>query len=425
MADTKWLDPENWTLADWEDDTLTVIVSALWDTLKGASDERQAFIEQEFSASFNTDNEFPDFNQLMSIFLSGGAVTPNDSDRIENALNNTSGTYFDFVKTDTLAANGTTVVDSVRADYISLSDMLTDVFGYSTGTLLHVLDTLSGNRNAILKMAWVKQWYEVLNYTQYYARQIINVTDDFFSEIQTQATALTVIYTTNNVLGTLNRANANYTNPPNPLIDLYVANDLNETAPFSTPQEVYDYTELTFSGQASGADWETVTDVRSYIVASHAGMNIELPVTGAETKYTSGISRTRIRFKVTDNKRALSPNTYISVLKQYLFLIESATNTFNDFNIGLNERETNLFTLSPDGSDYYYLEQTTQPDFTLFTVPPYPATDGTTENNGEGYRQFSLNENTNVTTPVLGSNFTDILIEANNSDGTSFEYYSP
>lgn len=427
MAATKWI-LTDWTLADWTDETNTPFIFFLWEALKLASDERQAFIEQVFNTSFDADNEFPSFGPT-GITLSG-PDTPNNIVKIVNALNNTAGTKFDFVKTDTIAADGTTVSNSIRADYLDLGDILTDVLSYADDELLIALDTNSGSgvgkSTAIWQMAWLKQMYQVMNYPQYYARQIINTTDSFFSVIQTQRMSLTVNYFPNISLGTAT-ANAMYTNDPNAPTDLYVANDLNETAPFSTPQDVWDYTESTYDGQIAGADWVTTTDFVNGLMDTGARMSVTLSGLGTMAEkldYASTINqRFRVRFKVTDNKRAVSPSTYVAVLKYYFFLTDGG-DTFSDFGIGLNERESKLLTLTPDGNDYYYLEMPTAPDFTTFTVPTVPVANGENEN-VESNAQFSLNEFTNVTTPALGTRRTDVLIEPNNSDGTSFEYYTP
>lgn len=420
---TLWIDTD-WTLAEWEDATLTVRIAYLWEFLKGAADERQAFIEQVHSGSFDANREFPSFGEFMGFAISG-ADAVNNVEKIIAALNNTAGTKFDFVKTDTIKADGTTVADSARADYLDLGDILTDVLGYGDDELLIALDTNDGDDTAILKTAWTKQLFQVMNYPQYYARQIVNTTDSFFSEIQTQRMVLNVIYDLNNVLGTLLQARANYINPPNALVDLYVTNDLKETAPFSTPQEVFDYTESTYNGQLASADWETVTDVVNNSLFSTASESITLSGTSAQTDYDSGIEQRRIRFKVNENKRAQSPNTYLAALKLYFFLYkDTPTATFSDFGIGINELESKLLTLTPDGSGYYYLEPATQPDFTTFTVPAFPAA-GVTNTNIEEYIQQSLNEFANTSNPILSTHRTDILVEANNSDGTAFEYFIP
>lgn len=420
MAATKWILPD-WTIAQWVDEGNTPMTFFLWEALKAASDERQAFVEQVFNTSFDPDNEFPAFGPN-GITLSG-SDSVNNITKIVNALNNTSGTKFDFVKTDTIAADGTTVANSIRADYLDLGDILTDVLSYPDDELLIAVDTGDGSNTVIWQMAWLKQLYEVMNYPQYYARQIINTTDSFFSEIQTQQMSLTVNYFPNITLGTAT-ANAQYNNPPNGTVNLYVANDLNETAPFSTPQEVWDYTELTYDGQLAGADWVTVTDYVNGVIDVNALMTIDLSGTQTLLDYESSISQSkRLRFKATDNKRAVSPDTYVTVLKYYFFLTAASVGNFSDFGIGLNERESKLLTLVADGSGYYYLEMPTAPDFTTFTVPSIPVIDGQ-QSNFEGFQQFSLNEFTNVTTPILGTRRTDILVEANNSDGTAFGYYT-
>lgn len=423
MADSKWIISVDWSIAKWTDETLFVFLSYLWPPLKEASDERQAFIEQVFNTSFDSDNEFPGFG-FDGITLSGPGM-PNNIERIINALNNTSGTKFDFVKTDTIAADGTTVAAGNLADYLDLSDILTDVFSYASGELLIALDTDDGDESAIWQMKQLKQLYEVMNYTQYYARQIINSTDSFFSEIATQEMNLVVQYDYNTLLGTFLKGEADYTNAPNSTVDLYTTNDLNESAPFSTPQDVFDYTESTFDGEISTADWVTTSTGVAVDITASASMSITLTGSGNIVLFESSIFRRRLRVKVTDNKRAVSPATYIAVLKYYFFLTEADISVFNAFGTGVGDRETEFMTMVADGNDYYYLETATQPDYSSFTVPSVPTVDGNTNTRFEGFRQFSLNEFTNITTPILGSRRTDIMIEANNSDGTAFEYYSP
>ena len=425
MADTLWIDTD-WTLAQWEDETLTVRIAYLWEFLKGASDERQAFIEQVHSGSFDANKEFPSFGDFMGFAISGQDVV-NNVEKIVAALNNTAGTKFDFIKTDTIKADGTTVSDSARADYLDLGDILTDVLGYGDDELLISLDTDEGNDTAFLKTAWTKQLFEVMNYPRYYARQMTNIVDDFFSEIQIQQTSLQLQYNINNVLGTAT-AVANYFNPPNGVVDLYIANDLNETAPFSNSQEVYDYTESTYDGQLSGADWETQsTSMLNTTLKVSAVESIDRGASGAETKYSASNNRLRLRFKVNNNKRAESPNTYLAALKFYFFLYEklSTVNTiYSDFGMGISALESQFIVLAPDIDDYYYLEPLVKPDFKTFTVPLFPAL-GVKNTNIEVNHQQSLNEFTNTPTPELSTHRTDIMVEANNSDGTAFEYYTP
>ena len=54
MADSKWLDPvsndSTWVFADWTDETLSVLFDLVWDSLKGAADERVCFALKVHSA---------------------------------------------------------------------------------------------------------------------------------------------------------------------------------------------------------------------------------------------------------------------------------------------------------------------------------------------------------------------------------------
>lgn len=433
MADTKWI-LDDWTVAQWTDETQTVLIFFLWEALKLASDERQAFIEQVHSASFDADKEFPDFG-LTGITLQGVRESPdfqNNMNRIINALDHSADTEFDIVDHSAIAADGTTVSSSVFPDHLLLKDILTDILGYADTRLLMDSDTtttaLIGTHTAIWQTSWLKQMYEVLNYPQYYARQIINTTDDFFSVIEYQDVSIRVDYKYHHALGftpdVFDSASADYVNPPSSTTDLYVASDLNESAPFSTPQEVWDYSLTLYDDKKSSALWQEVSDATA-IDPNISGSSRLRTNNEFVTMSGFGPSVRRIRFKMTDSKRPSSPNTYIPVLKYYLCLYSRFTN-FNSFGVGIDELETKLMTMTPDLSGYYYMESDTPPDFSLMNVPSLPSPINNTTDNIyiEDAIYASINPHTK---PHFGiePDRTDILVQANNPDGTSFEYYTP
>jgi len=434
MAATEWI-LDDWTIAQWTDETQTAFLFFLWKALKLASDERQAFIEQVFNTSFDADKEFPDYGDI-GITLQGVRESPdfqNNMNRVINALSHTDGTEFDIVDDSAIAADGTTVSSSVFPDYLQLGDILTDILGYPDTKLLMDMDTtttaLVGTHTAIWQMSWLKQLYEVMNYPQYYARQIINTIDSFFSVIEQQDMRIGVNYKYKHSLApfdpdTFDSASADYVNPPSSTTNLYISGDLNESAPFSTPQDVWDYSLSLFDGKKSSALWQTISDATAVDPKIEGATRIRTD--GDHVNMTDfGPSVKRIRFKMTDSKRSVSPTTYITILKYYLCLYSSFT-AFNSFGVGVDELETKLLTMTPDAGDYYYMESVTAPDFTLMNVPSLPSPiDDTTDNIViEDAIYASLNPQTKLHFGIEPDR-TDILVEANNSDGTAFEYYTP
>jgi len=124
MAVTKWLDPVNWTLAEWEDDTLTVFLAALWPSLKGAGDERQAYAEEAHEGGFDADYTFPDL-ATFSNFANADSGNPNNLEKITNNLMpdnlGVGGTgVLSTVETSTIKADGTAIA-SAEANYLTYS----------------------------------------------------------------------------------------------------------------------------------------------------------------------------------------------------------------------------------------------------------------------------------------------------------------
>ena len=417
MADTKWLDPTGWTLADWEDDELTVLVDHLWAALKGAGDERQAFAERTHSSGFDADYIFPDFSALKNLF-NGTSSSPNNATKIKNNLmpdnlypNGNSSLV--TVETSTIKADGTAIT-SAEANYLTYAEILTGPLDYASGTLLHMTDTSNGINKALLKMAWVVQWYRFMSYTKYYALTVDNVLGGFFSDRETRQMTQRVTYDYNSTTD-IASPSAFYTNPPNSPVNLYVTNDLNESAPFSTEQDVWDYTVATFEGQIATADWQSSVGLSH---RAEAIMTIDRDLGPDDTTdYRTTLSETQFRFKVNESKRAASPETFQAALHYYFYItnIDDAFYDFNALGVGLNEDESKFNELVADGSGWYYLAPTTAPDFDLFTPPTRPTT--TTEVvKREGYRGRGLNED---------SSTHDIFVETNDPAGTAFEYYNP
>lgn len=419
MADSLWID--ELTFAQWEDDELTVIVDTPWRALKGAGDERQAYAEQTHSSGFDADYTFPDFSDLKSLFASGSG-SPNNAVKIKNNLMpdnlGVSGSaVLSTVETSTIKADGTAIA-SAEANYLTYAEILTGPLGYASGTFLHMTDTANGIDNALLRMAWVVQWYRYMSYTKYFAKQLDTGIDNFFDEVEHRSMVLNVGYDYNSTTNTFIGANAFYTNPPNGTVDLYATNDLNEAAPFSTEQEVWDYTVATFDGELATADWESMTGGGT--IRSTATMTIDRDLGPDDiTEYSANIEQRQVRFKVNESFRALSPDKFQAALYFYFYITEPAASitTFNNLGVGLDEDESKFLELTADVSEWYYLEPVTAPDFDDFTPPTRPITTDIVTNS-EGYEGFALNNEG-------GGHTNDIIVETNDPAGTAFEYYTP
>jgi len=439
MATTKWLDPSGgWTLADWEDTDLTVLVSHLWPTLKGKADEFQAYFEQVHSASFDADNEFPDFNTLKSLF-SGGTTAPDNAVKIFNAVYPYSerlGTGpIGPIDHDSIAADGTAVTNSVRPDDLLLTELLTGPLGYASGILLHMIDTNNGNDTAPNRMTWVVQWYQVMNYPQYYSFALgkISGITDFFEELQQVLFYRVEVkygFETDE-LSPADVASAELTEPLfSPPVDIYTAGDLDDTTAgvYSTNQEIFDYAVAEFVEHYDGATWSDVTSPSTLVsadVKTICFMESSTLGSGRVDQTVTLTQNSRIRFKIKDALRALSPETFSQLVYHYFYMTETAsgqpvgTHFYSAFGEGLNEDETKLkqFTLDADGYYYFSIQD---PDFSGFTVPTRPSTSGVNNQREESNQIFTLTDG-----KALGTNNHNIYTKPNIDDDTEFNYYTP
>jgi len=432
---SKWLDPGGgWTVADWEDSTQTVLMSHLWDALKGAADERVAFARLIHDSSFAAADTFPDFNTAMSIFLAN-ANTPNNATRIKNAIYPE-----DCVKTSDINSSGT---DTTIPDSLTLSEVLTEPLGYPSGNLLHMTDTSSGSQTGLSLMTWVKQWFQVMDYPEYYWRPFLTSTggadEAWITDLQVQNIVVDIVYKYNKSTSTFISCVCNVTDEDGGPTDVYTGGDLNESAPWSTPQEVRDYavgklnsslSTDSFSANQnnlSGLTFGTLKPNSAYCkvketVFPHAvigaGPDYEVRIEGS---YISD----RFRFKLADHKRATSPNEYtcpIQINYSWQKGLNDTFGTYDDFGTGKTEGNVELDTLTPDGSGWYLVE-IDAPDYnntTALTVqtsgPPWNIA-----RNHVGLYQWPISPGGKG-----GSTLTNgYYVKPNQSDGSAWEYYTP
>jgi hypothetical protein len=440
MAATKWLDPSGWTLLDWEDDTKTVLVDFLWSALKGAADERQAYFESSHSGGFDSDNSFPDFSELKNL-INASASSPNNAEKIEKAILPFFGdeglvANYGPVDHESFAADGTTVTNSVRPDYLTLSQLLTNVLGYASGDLLHMIDTDDGADTAVLKMAWVVQWYQVLNYPQYYAFPLGNYEfiTNIFEEIQyIQMYRVEVTYGFKSDDSVAATATALLTEPliASTPVDIYTSGDLADSTAgvYSTNQEIYDYAVSKFNEYYDGVTWTTLGDPSNLLTAEVSTYDY------MQSRVTSGTGlveqtvdirqKGRVRFKIKDGFRALSPEKFSQLVYHYFYMTKLASGEdpadvfYSDFGTGINADETELKQFTADADGYYYFS-IQDPDLTNFTVPTRPTVAGDDNRREENNQIFTL-----VDGVALGVNKHAILTKPNKDDDTNFNYYTP
>jgi len=442
MADTKWLDPASWTLADWEDETKRPLYSHLWDTLKGAADERQAFTEYTHESGFNADKEFPNFNTDKSIFLSAGG-SPKNAIKIRDAIYPRQ-----CVDEDTIETSGTATSDADIPEDMTLSELLTGPLNYASGTLEHITDTDSGLQPALSLMSWVKQWYQVMDYPQYYnykldGRAAANA--DRFTEVDQQTIEVAIEYNYSPSTGTNPdqfKGCVAYLNG----VDQYTTNDLNETTPFSTPQEVRDYAIGILNSALSSVSWASIKNsgasggggLVNYGCAMGEQTTYSKLFAGHDIYIKCEMTLRRVRFKMADDFRSTSPNKYTSVIKWNGFhkkgsdpsipdgyLSPIAAASYDDFGTGDSDGGIEFTVLSPDLSDYYYLLDESTLDFDTWTALAIPAepSSGSSNTNDQGgsYVLNSLTPNmTNYTTTDHS-----LYIAPNKDDGTAWEWYTP
>tara|TARA_R110002020_G_scaffold175493_1_gene367399 strand:+ start:15295 stop:16548 length:1254 start_codon:yes stop_codon:yes gene_type:complete len=415
---SKWLD--FWTFADWSDDTKRPLFTIIED-LKEAADERQALNEVSHSTGFNADDSWP--IDSGDAFIAGSG-TPKNAAKIEKAVFPRP-----CVETSTINTGGGTVAVGDIPDSLLLSDLLTGPLGYASGTLKHMTDTSSGFGSGLARMAWVKQWFECLNYPEYYEVVPIEAgtggaESEWVTDVETQYTQVATRYVYDVVAGTFQIGECFVTSPrgSSTPVDVYVTNDLNESAPWSTVTEVRDYTIGEYDTEIATNDWYTAaTNAETFLVESLINFDLDNQNGDDEVDMQITVRNIRIRFKIPDIFRAASPNKFTATIKMYGFYDEQGYSNFSFDNLGTDETEDEVVfvTMTADGSDYYYLE-IASPDFTNPTVPTLP-TSGNSEINGFGMRRMSLSIDLASLTTIAHA----VYLQVNKDDGSAFEYYTP
>ena len=405
MAATRWTDPANWTYANCSDNTKQPLISHLWETWKEAAEEHVAFTEVSHSGGFSAANTFPDF---IGNLINFGANNPRNSVRIKNAVYPE-----DAVETSTINSSGTFTGSSDAPDSLTLSQLLTGPLGYPSGVLLSETETDLGEQNALFRTPWFVQWFEVMDYPEFYQR-IIGSSSNYLTNVEEQLVDIDIDYEFNGT--TFISCTAFLITPlaNSTPVDIYVANDLPETAPLATLQQVRDYAADLL--EANSTTWATPPNLVQTVFAS---IRINDGTAGPNTVYRVRVKNSRWRFKVKDIFRATSPDKFTPIVKWNGFYDEDSNNY--DFGTGETDQEMQFITLTKDGSDFYYLDLVDSgggafPDYKSFGVPtggPGTATSAFTER-----QSFNTISASGIGSPA-------IMIAPNQSDGTAFEFYTP
>lgn len=455
MADSKWLDP--WDFADWTDTDKQPLISHIVNEIKEACDERQALEEFDHSTGFDADNTFSDFIKDLFVFTGG---SPNNAVKIANAV-----WPVDVPETDDFQTSGVVTANS-PANLYTLSEILTDEFSYASGTLLHITESDSGTQNALVRFAWFIQWFQVLNYPVYYLRRLKNnaTGNQYYNVMEVQEVLVTTIY--NYVVSPFSIITATCFVTkrtsgavPTP-VDVYVANDLKETSPPSTPQQVRDYTITTWGNNNSTwwsstghdlGDKQNIAELRETNDAENFSGTYSQQV-------LCEITVKRIRFKTNDDYRVTSPTKYDtpkywngyysgSSLFSDQYPIGSPTGTpptisaYNDFGTGETNNDCQLNLMVEDGSSYYNIE-IASPDFDTEPVMGFPPDPGFNKGASFWQQAFSLQALQLEAGTTLAGSFkstvggipnngsvsqtdTSIYVKPNTTDGLNFEYYTP
>lgn len=439
MADSKWLDP--WAISNWTTTNQNVYPGHIWDCLKGAADERVAFVESSHDSGFSAANTFPDFDG--KLFISS-ENSPTNAVRIKNAIYPKN-----CVDTDSILTSGTASSNSDIPDEFSLSDLLTTELGYGSGTLKHITDTNSGQRPALPLTNWYKQWYEVMNYPEYYNFDLDgNAFSNRFTEIDRQFIDIVVSYSYQppedpSTPDTFNSASADYNGTP-----YYTSGDLNESAPWSTPSDIRDYTASILSTAKSNVAWQSIKNSASsgYGKTHPVGIYTRIQSSRFISSAATGRQRTititgqltymRLRFKMSDEYRAASPDKFTSDIYWNVYNlngsdIDGTSDNFDDFGTGESEGGISFLKLTKSG-DYYYLEPETFGTLTFDqsygAVPDESGFDPMDSISQQFSQVDRYCMQSNSLSPNM-TNYTDvyhsIYTNQNKTDGTGFLWYTP
>ena len=410
MAASKWLDP--WALVNWTNLTLNVIPDHTWPSLTGASNERNSFINRTHNSGYTTLKTFPPLSANKDLGRLDGS-SPTNMARIRQSMNDNTADIT-LIETDDLNS-GTTRVLSFRPNALNLSELLIDGLGFASGTLILDTESDDGNQNCLSRRAHDSQFYECLNYPEYYG---ISLDSDspWISLIEVyevpasasgnnRVTPIVIDINYQHTATTFTSCTAKIGYLGDTLTDVYVANDLNETAPFSTKAEVRDYA-ITIMGNHQ--TYVTYNEAQTKIPINTPGafLNSSYTESGGTTFKLLQLGYSSYRITVEDAFRPTSPDKFSYPIWKNGFYDWDG----DDFGTGFTDLELFFNEFTKDGSGRITLDV----PGVDYTSPTLATADGEDFDNFINVKVYS----------TLDSSSSGCYLAPNQTDGTGFEYYS-
>jgi len=411
MAATRWLDPGGgFTLPDYLDETLTLLPDFLWPTHTLASNERVSFMELTDNTGYDDLQTFPAFSELVAATRLD-QVAPDSVERIKSSIHPiTAGAGVVIMETDSFQVGVLEDGLNTFPDQITLIEVLTNVLGYASGTLLIDSDSSGANRNCLMRTAQIKQFYEVMNYQDYYGT-VLNGVASHISPMESltftgapanSGLSITIEIIYNHTDTTFQNCTAFIGFEGANTVDLYVANDLNESSPFSTMEEIRTYAiglmnanNSTYSPMVG-----TLSGANNSLISSYTG-------TPGNNQKRLTIEFFSQRFKVEDANRPTPAQFYTYPVWWNGFY--SITNS--DFSTGFTHRLLVLEEMPKDGNDFMYTDVAGM----NYNTPTIAINKGESSSDIIFRRMYSQ-----FNTAAHG-----VFLRPNQTDGTAYEYYTP
>ena len=409
MAASKWLDP--WALVNWTNLTLNVIPDHTWPSLTGASNERNSFINRTHDSGYTASKTFPPMSAGKSIMST--AETPTNISRIRTAMNDNTPDIT-LIQTSDLSS-GTTRSLPFRPNALSLSEMLIDELSFASGVLLLDTESSNGTQNCLSRRAHDSQLYECLDYPEYYGitfdsdspwislMEVYQVPASISGKNSQKAITVAINYRHTATTFTSCTATVGYVGDTR--TNVYVANDLKETAPFSTMAQVRDYA-ITIMGNHQTYATMNEPDTSIDYNGPAAFLNSSFNVSSGTTSKDLTLGYFSFRVTVEDGFRPTSPDKFsYPIYKNGFYQWVN-----DDFGTGFTDLELFFDAFTKDGSGRITLD--------------IPGIDYTSPTLATAHGESFTNEITVRSYSTLESSSQGCYLAPNQSDGTAFGYYS-
>jgi len=416
MADSLWITQpgQGWEFGDYLITDKNLLFDFLWNTMRDASKERIATGEFTDETNFPTSDKFPDLSDLKVLFNNSGSAPNRVANRMTNSL----------LPANTMKTSDFTPGNPANIpEILSVGNLLTGPLGYPSGTPLWE-QAVAGNSDGAVFTSWTKQMFELMEYVFYCEREFRTNgnTPNWILTIEIQDISVRTEYrhtATSFTNCTCNVIQPTFASPP---VDIYQPGDLNEVSPFSSIQDVMDYTASQFLTQRDLATWNAglTNAVSRPLQLRHSAIWRGFFPSTSELKQCE-ISQRRVRFKIDQEYRA-DGTRYDTPFYWYFNNDGPFSDTYGDFGTGWPEGVSQLIQFTKHTDDYYYVGidgQLGTPDFTTIPTPPFLPTGGASQQIGS--EQFSLTDGMgSVTNRQHG-----FYLAPNQTNGLSWLHYTP